>query len=325
MTDTTEDPWRRANKAHRWWLRPLLIGAGIAVGFGVVLALGLRLATGNTPRADASSSLVQPTNADSAPPQTGASATATVPPGRLVSVPVYYVGRGKAAVRLYREFRQVPLRGQSLLAAAVETMFDGQPADPDYRTVWPKGTKLLTLTKAGNTAIVDVSDVALTGSERKLQTVGVQQLVYTVTAADNSITRVSIRVGGAAATRLWGGPLVDAPVARAPQLDTLGQVWLDVANAATITGPLPVTGQATVFEATVTWQILRNGVVVRRGIATATAGAPQRGIWKAPSVSLPPGTYQLQALAISPESGAKLFTDTKTITVVTAAATAPSG
>ena len=57
--------------------------------------------------------------------------------------------------RLYREQRPNP--GTDPVTAAVTTMVTEPPVDIDYYSPWPKGTKLLDESVAGDTATVDLS------------------------------------------------------------------------------------------------------------------------------------------------------------------------
>ena len=57
---------------------------------------------------------------------------------------------------------------------------------------------------------------------------------------------------------------------------------VDPASGETITGGVTVSGEATVFEATVSYRLVTaGGKVIAEGTTTATAGAPQKGTFKA--------------------------------------------
>jgi hypothetical protein len=89
-------------------------------------------------------------------------------------------------------------------------------------------------------------------------------------------------------------------------------VWLDVEEG----GALPASfgGTATVFEATVSWQLRQGDRVVEEGFATATEGAPGRGSWTA-RADVPPGDYALHAFESSAEDGSAVWLDTKRVRV----------
>jgi hypothetical protein len=76
-----------------------------------------------------------------------------------------------------------------------------------------------------------------------------------------------------------------------------------------------VTGEAAVFEATLLWQVLRDGTVVRSG-STAT-GEGQRFAPFAFEVTLDPGEYTVRVLEDDPSDGEgrEALTDDKAITV----------
>jgi hypothetical protein len=56
--------------------------------------------------------------------------------GSAVSVPAYYAGEPPAGLALYREFVYVPENDK--IAGAVRAAANGDPKDPDYRSLWPK-------------------------------------------------------------------------------------------------------------------------------------------------------------------------------------------
>ena len=157
----------------------------------------------------------------------------------------------------------------------------------------------------GTTATVRLSG-PVTQQARSEQSMDVQQLVHTVTAALEGVSRVAIVVDGV--------PLVRDPAGRAPQVEVLGPVWVtDPQQGAEVGQPLRLSGSATVFEATVSWEVSRDGAVVRSGFATATAGAPERGVWSAVVRGLPPGGYVVTAWETSMKDGSRMFVDDKAV------------
>jgi hypothetical protein len=192
--------------------------------------------------------------------------------------------------------------GGAVITAAVEEMLRGTPEDPDYRGLWAAGTRVLGIDMDGDGVTVDLSQAAPADAELALQ-----QLVYTVTAVDTDVRTVQLRVNGTP---------VGEPAARAPHTDVLGPVWLTapVEGATLLAGRVQLEGLATVFEGTVSWQVLRDGEVVEEGFTTASEGAPGRGTWS-DTVDLEPGSYVVRALTYSAEDGSPQFADTKQITV----------
>lgn len=237
----------------------------------------------------------------SSPTVSGASPTTSA--GGTRAVAVYYVSNtGPAGVRLYREFRARP-RTDTVIRDAVDAMVNQPASDPDYRSLWPATAQIHRASKSGAVATVDMEAApsAPTAS-------AVQQLVWTVTAADRAVTKVQILV--------QGRQLTPAPVGRGAASDVLGPIWvLTPAHGASVPRTFTFSGEATVFEATVSWEVRQGAAVIRRGFATATNGAPARGAWRA-SVTVPAaGSYQLVAFESSAKDGTPLFADTKAITV----------
>jgi hypothetical protein len=86
-------------------------------------------------------------------------------------------------------------------------------------------------------------------------------------------------------------------------------------QGATVSSPVTVSGTASVFEATVTWEVDRaDGTRVAHGIAMAPIAAPGRGPWSV-TVTLPPGTYVVTAYAVSAKDGSHTWPDTKRFVV----------
>ena len=227
---------------------------------------------------------------------------------------VYWLGAGDEprGPRLYREFVARPADADPV-CDAVELMLAGEPADPDYTSLWADGTTLLDVTTEGSTAVVDLSQQATTnGGGSAFEAFTLQQLVHTVTAADPSLTEVRLLVEGEPVETLWGATDASGPLRRDQAATTLGPVWLDVPEGGTIDGAFG--GSATVFEATVSWALRQGDRVVQEGFSTATIGAPERGEWTA-EADVPPGDYVLWAYESSARDGSITWLDTKSVTV----------
>ena len=121
-----------------------------------------------------------------------------------------------------------------------------------------------------------------------------------------------VLVEGAPVETLWGHADTRGPLTRTPDEETLGPVWLDVPEGGTVTGGFG--GSATVFEATVSWQLRSGDSVVDEGFSTASTGAPERGEWTA-TTDAPPGDYELWAFESSAEDGSITWLDTKRVTL----------
>lgn len=229
---------------------------------------------------------------------------------------VYYVHDTDTGPKLYREFHRVPA-SRAGARGAVDAMIRVRAADPDYTSLWPRATRVLGTSLRGDTATVNLSREATRGSAgASFEAISLQQLVYTVTAAVPAAKRVRLLVEGRPVESLWGHVGVGTkPMTRAPQVDVLAPVWLEApAQGATAGRTVRLRGQATVFEATVSWEVRRGRTLVKRGFTNATVGAPGRGTWSA-SVTLPPGSYLARAFASSPKDGRPTFVDDKAFRV----------
>jgi spore germination protein GerM len=251
-----------------------------------------------------------------------ASPTGTASPttGRTRPVAVYYLHDSDRGPRLYREFHPRPATASapdSAIRDAVEAMLHEPARDPDYRSLWPRDTQVRGVQVSGDTATVDLTGAAKHGNAgAEFEAMSLQQLVYTVTAAAPAVKRVRLLVDGSPVESLWGHMGVGTQaLTRAPQTDALGPVWLESpAQGATTGRTVRLAGQATVFEATVSWEILRGDSVLKRGFTTATVGAPGRGTFQTP-VPLPPGGYVARAFESSAKDGTPMFVDDKAFTV----------
>lgn len=261
-----------------------------------------------------------PSSAPASPATSAAPATATPDDGApstaagTTARAVYWVGATKdpRGPRLYREFVQRPESGDPV-GDAVALMLSGEPSDPDYTSLWADGTTVRELRRNGTTLEVDLSEEAKTnGGGSAFEAATLQQLVHTVTAADTTISAVRLLVEGEPVETLWGSVSTSEPVSRAPAAETLGPVWLDVPDGGAISGDFG--GTATVFEATVSWELRQGDRVAQDGFSTATEGAPGRGTWTG-TADVPPGDYELWAYESSAKDGSVTWLDTKRVTV----------
>jgi len=270
----------------------LLAAAGVGLAVGALMSRSDRT-SGTSPQAAPPAG---PTLALT-PGPTAAPTAAPTPSAR--PVPVYVLGRTRAGPRLYREFRI------SAAADPVEGAVAGlalAPQDPDYRSPWLGLPGRVS--RAGTTATVTFGrPPALADASGEL---AVQQVVYTVTAADPQIRAVRVVAPGLPA---------GAAVGRAAQSRVLAPVWLlDPVDGGTAGSRLSVSGTASVFEAAVGIEVRSGAEVLARTTATASASAPGRGNWAA-TLSVPPGRYVVAAFALSAKDGAEVAVDTKRVTV----------
>lgn len=243
------------------------------------------------------------------------SAPTTAPEPVARALPVYFVAETASGPRLYREFHRVPTTDPA--SDAVREMFAGA-IDPDYGTPWPVGTALRGPVETGDGVItVDLTGLtagAQVGSAGAELTV--QQLVYTVQGALQSTDPVRILVDGAPVEELFGAVATADPVRRADPYATRSLVQIDApADGAALGGPVQVTGEAAVFEATLPWEVLRDGEVVDSGFTNTAEGQVFAPF--AFTLDLAPGEYVVRITEDDPSDGEGRppLTDDRAITV----------
>jgi hypothetical protein len=222
-----------------------------------------------------------------------AGVTASAAPATAASthaVAVYYVGDTGTRAALYREWRGLPTT-TTPIRQAVDAMLHLAPRDPHYKSLWPKATKIRGISVKDGIAKVDLTKEALQGQAgAEFACASLQQLVYTVTAASKgTVSRVLLLVEGKSAgvvSGFWGhGCGEDKPMARRAAAYILAPVQISYpGHNRTIPRSFTIKGEATVFEATVSWSLtdVATGNVVRKGFVTASKGAPARGTWSVP-------------------------------------------
>lgn len=301
---------------RRWYRHPALVAVAAAVVLAAAVVGGLALYGGDTepdtvtsagtgPASRTASDTPSVTDSATSPSDTASPS----PPAAPVEgwVYVYYLRDDGTGPRLYRERRPNP--GTEPVQAALATML-GEPAlDPDYTSAWPSGTTVLGYSVAADTATVDLSDFTEVGTAA--DSVGVQQLVYTVTANDPRVRRVRVLVNGEppSSGRDWS-----TPVARAPRAQVQAPIWLLApTEGQTVSAPVRIRGYGTAFEATISWAVYQGSTKVAEGFTQGGANGAFAPF--ADTVTLPPGRYEIRAFEVSAEDGSPRNVDTKTFTV----------
>ena len=292
---------------------------------GAVLVLGLLAGCGDDSADRDSSSGGEPTS-DSAPQPT-ASATDETSAGPSSSapaqegvVPAYYVGTTPVGDRLYREFTRTT--GVDLLVAAAAAVTQGDPVDPDYRTLWPGG-RFVSVTRTAGSIVVEVPDESwlragdLSRAEARL---AVQQLVHTLQGTAGKRLPLQVQHDGSPAATLLGVE-VGAGLTAEPQLDVLAFVNVTEPAEGTAVGTsFTAEGRASSFEGTVVWELRdEDGTVVLNGFAQADGWVDKLYPWETEvsTTGLSPGTYMFVARTDDPSDGegAGPTEDTKRVTV----------
>ena len=258
------------------------------------------------------------------PPATSAP---TATPAMLA---VYYLGTERVwreadgqpvdRIKLYREFHRTPTGDGSAQAKTVkavgEALATSSAFDPDYRSGWPSGAYVREVQVDGDTVTVDIAGARTNSVGAEVAHQAVQQLVWTATAASDK-PGVRLLLDGEQVEELWGHVGIEGVLRRAPGADVLAHVWLiDPQHGATVAQTFTVHVSGYVHESTI--QVLvRQGDRTLRETYVTVAGPASSPFGEAKtSLTLPPGTYTVEAYSASNASnGGKHFLDSHTITV----------
>jgi hypothetical protein len=200
--------------------------------------------------------------------------SATEPPGGTpVTVSVYFSGETSRGPLLFKETHQVAMDNPALAAARLAV--EGAATDPDYRTLWPQGTKVTAVRFDGTgdqgTATVALSGDGLTAkpSANGKGSLVIQQLAYTVQDALGVRARVEFTVNGTHADTVLGQPVYQG-VSTEPADSVQSPVQIDTpADGATVDRTFTVSGRAAAFEANVQWELMQGDKAVEKGFTTA--------------------------------------------------------
>jgi hypothetical protein len=335
---------RAQRPARRNWVRAFQIGgAGLATAAVAIIGVAVvqhKSGSSDHPGATAAavSSASPSASAPVVPPATpAASAVAASSASGTYPVWIYYVDKRKDPQQLlFREKATWPSSpAHTFVKDAVSAMLATPAQDPDYTSYWPAGTTLLSANiVGGTTAIVNLSSEASSGPANEAA-ISAQQMLYTIIAAAPKIDALQLQIAGVPVTSLWGTPLnptatasagavagaaasgsAAATVTALPDWQVWGHVWITAPlENATVASSFQINGEATVVEGTVSWQILRDGGLLKQGTAMASEGAPGRGTWSVTVSGLAPGPYTVRAYEASAKDGSITFLDDKTFTV----------
>lgn len=310
----------RTHDPRRW---PVVLLAAAAVVAVVVGVLALRPQPGEP--VPASPTPTPSDNTSSAPPSpsTSPSPSGSTTPSEQAAdapLPVYYIGLEahgwpESGLGLRRDWISPPREGRSpqeRVADALTAAMARSIATEGGQTPWSGvGHGLVSATR-------DRIDIALTAAPTtdlpdNVSSLAVQQLVWTAQAAFGAgNVPVHFTLPGGE-TRLWSTDITRAQVrpVRAEQYTVLADLWLtepahnaEAAIAVAAGTPTTFSGEASVFEANVQWQLTRDdGTVVDRGVVMASAGAPDRGTFTIRLTVATPGDYVLKAFSVSMKDG----------------------
>jgi Immunoglobulin-like domain of bacterial spore germination/Sporulation and spore germination len=269
---------RRTRGWLDWWRSPAVLGVAAAVTAAVVIGAGLYVIrdTGDitagpgletsaptepgTPSPEPTEDVETYTEpAESSPSPSVAESEPTG--GYSGAVPVYYVADQSGELRLAREWRRVETP-RTAPEEAVALLFEPSRV-PEYDSLWNPATEVRSVEIRDGAITVDLS---LPGSDPVAgdAQLAVQQLVYTATASvsltgGDGALPVRVLDDGAPAGQLSGVD-ISGDLHRAPALEVRQLVQLnDPYQGETVTSPVRIGGDAAVVEATVLWELLRDG------------------------------------------------------------------
>lgn len=241
--------------------------------------------------------------------------TASHPTFETKTLEQYWVGDTSRGLRLYREFARLEITSDPI-TAALQALVTSQPKDLDYMSLWPIGTKINNVTISEHEATIDLTFGKLNvGAEG--EALAIAQLVWTATAANSSVTSISLTIDGKKVESLAGHVDSTRPFTRAPSYEVLAPVWITSPDEGAELGALGFTlrGLASTFEANVVWKVFQNGKLVRQGSTTALEAAPAREPWSVVIDGLAPGEYEFAVMEFSAKDGSLVAQDTKNVTL----------
>lgn len=239
--------------------------------------------------------------------------------GDLAALPVYllaHIGDDMRMARLYREwvnvdgvFRDSPVEDQ--VKAALATALAGTAPDTDgYLQTWD-GVELVDARVSDSRIAITLSGPGSSDLDEDEARVSVQQLVWTAQAVVRQ-GRVPVTFTIADGSTAFFGQIpvnqtFNRPASTDEYFNDLAPIWINSpTRGETVNGSnVIVTGDATVFEGNVEWELINaaNGNVVDSGFTTASVGGPGRGTYEIALGDLSPGRYIIRAFSMSMEDG----------------------
>ena len=232
----------------------------------------------------------------------------------------YFVADTARGLRLYKEVQTVDVAENELGSDkglnALTMLITGQlpPFDGDHQTLWKSGSKVIGISREGGVATVDLSlgrfDVGAEAEQR-----AIDQIVWTLTANDPTVTSVKFTVDGQGVETLAGH--VDATETFVPgfSYEVLASVGIDQLDRSDVTSPVVITGMACTFEANVSWELLQAKKTINSGATTAATACPDRSAWKIDVGDLAPGKYTIRVFDLSAEDGSVISEDDRDFTI----------
>ena len=237
------------------------------------------------------------------------------PSPQSTSVRLFWAADTGTAIRLFREDGVMAVSSESGLSA-LRALLGSRPTDPDYSSLWPADAKVRSVRIEGSEATVDLAPVRLSvGAEAEW--IAIQQLLWTLLAAEPTLRSMRLTVDGSAIESLAGHVDATQPFTRPPAYEVVALVWMLEPRQGSMLDRDAVTlrGMACTFEANVAWSIRRGTTIVRSGSTTAAAACPEWSPWSVTVQGLAPGDYVAEAAEYSAKDGSLVVRDTKAFTL----------
>lgn len=179
--------------------------------------------------------------------------------------------------------RQAQVTPPQFATAAVRELLKG-PNQSEVSNGWgtaiPGGSRLLGIGIADGVATVDLSSEFESGGGSLSTRLRLAQLVYTLTEF-KTVQSVALEIEGKPATTFSSeGIAIDGPMTRADFEDLMAPIIVETPTAGQrVTSPVKISGNANVFEATVSIEILVGDETAAAAFTTATCGTGCRGTY----------------------------------------------
>jgi hypothetical protein len=225
------------------------------------------------PAASAAPSTAPSAEATTAPPPTPTPATVTQPVRLWLTIEDF---TGLTV-------RQAQVTPPRFATAAVEELLKG-PNQSELANAWgtaiPGGTELLGIDVSNGVATVDLSREFESGGGSLSARLRLAQLVYTLTEFQ-TVQSVELEIEGQPVTTFSSeGIVIDGPMTRADFEDLMAPIIVETPIAGQrVTSPVRISGNANVFEATVSIEILVGDETAAAAFTTATCGTGCRGTY----------------------------------------------
>jgi len=234
----------------------------------------------------------------------------------LQTVAMFYVGDTPTGFKLFSENYTYQVAGD-VASETLSRLISGraQPVDPDYSNLWGSETSLNVYTKDGSTGVIDLKMGKLNvGAESESR--AIDQLLWTVSAIDPSITEIRLLVDGEPIESLAGHVDATKVITKTPGYEVLSALQISsLAEGDTLESPVTISGQGCTFEANLVWTLRKGGEVLKSAPATAESACPDRSNWSVELGDLEAGDYSFTVEDFSAEDGSLSAKDDKNFTI----------